>query len=198
MKNYPPGFKEFRDEVNRLNAAAAARARPMVVYVAGTTRRPRRAETAMDAIRLEPTLELAHDWLAEIAGETKPDAELTDDDRVRYALGDLAAVQRSDVLWLLATEETVGLGRGAWVELGFAYGLAAAGGPAPLVVVSGGAHRCIFTAPHPNLAHVEFTDDLAAIDFIRSYGRRETTWGSESMEPEPDPSRAESSPSSSG
>lgn len=87
------------------------------------------------------------DWLAEVEAAGVSDDGLNDCDRRRYARADLDAIDRADVVWLLAAP----YGRGSWVELGYALSRQ------KRVIVSGPeARRSIFCA----LAIERATDNL--------------------------------------
>ncbi len=122
----------------------------------------------MDQVRGAEGLELAHDWIADQATEKTPDTELSHDQRRHYAVNDMMAVSRADVVWLLAPNE---LTIGAWVEFGFAMGLAFErgldGGCAPRMVASGPTSQTIFCA----CAHEEHAYDQQAFESIVAFAR---------------------------
>ncbi|MCZ6871661.1 MAG: hypothetical protein O7G84_19360, partial [Gammaproteobacteria bacterium] len=95
------------------------------IYVAASSGEKSRAAKAMEWIRAEPGLELAHDWVAvqasvQAAGGPS-DAELPRADARRYAMEDLRKVEGARIFWLLVPETA-----GAWVEFGYALGRIAA------------------------------------------------------------------------
>ncbi len=130
----------------------------MRIYIAGASAEPERVQRAMDASR-KLGLEVTLDWLAAIraAGAATPsDANV----RRACALADLQAIDRADVVWLLAPENA---STGAWVELGYAIALRSDRSllrPLRAVIVSGpGAAKCIFA----ELADALFASDEAAL-----------------------------------
>lgn len=130
------------------------------VYVAGSSARKERARSFMTRVRGHAGMSVALDWIdhvdvADRAGVR--DSDLPDHARARFAIADLEAVAECDALVVLA--EASPTGRGMWVELGFALGLGWMGRRPPLIVVSGGDRRSIFTAPEERL--VDFEVDFA-------------------------------------
>lgn len=141
----------------------------MKIYVAGASAELERAESAIASLRAAGH-EITHDWPAvirrvRIEGGQK-DSDLTDEERHGHAHDDLLAVERADVLWLLVPDAPTS---GAWVELGFAIGLAwpdtATEGPR-LVIVSGAKHR---NALFCSMGDQAFDDDQAALDWLKNY-----------------------------
>lgn len=114
----------------------------MLVYLAASSRERERARHWLDALSAHPHLRLAHDWLAHIEAEHRPDHAIPLAEQLDYALGDLSGIERCDVVWLLAPMTVT---KGAWFECGFAYGLKRANGT-PGWLVSGDAASCIFAS----------------------------------------------------
>lgn len=122
------------------------------IYVAGAQREPERVRAAMTAAQ-GAGLVLTLDWLAEIEAQPAPEGVLEQHDRRRFAHADLDAIDRADVVWLLASVHA----KGAWVELGYALR-----GQKTIVVSGPDARRSIFCA----LA-IEIEDDAKVIPYLR-------------------------------
>lgn len=91
----------------------------MRIYVAGSSKERERARRAMRAVR-EMGHAVSHDWLSVIERAGAANEGLSIEAQLRVAAGDLAAVDQSHLLWLLAPETE---SRGAWVEYGYALAL---------------------------------------------------------------------------
>ena len=140
------------------------------VYVAGSSRNTSRARAFIERVNADPRMHLTHDWTApavSAAANGIRDCDLTDAQRTDFALADLDAVLRADVLVVLAEAEPTG--RGMWVELGFALGYNVLSVARIRTIVSGGARHSIFTAP-PVLVDFEVPnvdgDDFEAFNIL--------------------------------
>lgn len=102
--------------------------------------------------------EITFDWCAHIRASNAADRDLSSTVRLASAKGDLDAVTRASLFWLLVPNNA---SSGAWIELGWAL----AQRPAQLttVIISGDHPRSIFS----ELADFRFDDHDAA---LRSLG----------------------------
>jgi len=118
------------------------------VYVAGVSRNKERARAFMDRVRAHPGMSLAIDWVEHIDAadaDGKRDQDFDHEARKAYAEADLNALASSDVAVFLAESDPVG--RGLWVELGYAICLRESDGDLLRgMIVSGGEGRSIFTS----------------------------------------------------
>ena len=140
---------------NRWSPAMAALAgAPLAVYVAGSSSERSRVHAAMDSVR-DAGLELTLDWLAAIdrVGAASPTDPAV---RADAARADLDAIDRADVVWLLAPHPG-STSTGAWTELGYALA------KGKRVVVSGDATRSIFVSG----AEAEVATDGDALALLR-------------------------------
>lgn len=129
----------------------------MKIYVAASSKELARAIRIMNALR-ERGHEITYDWTVPMR-ELGPDAGLTFEQRGLYAAKPSKGIEEADVFWqLIPTTPS----SGAWWELGYACGLRNGGGKHPLVVVSGDANRCIFTA----LVPFYFALDAQALAYV--------------------------------
>ena len=119
------------------------------VYVAGSSREMERAESAMTLLRSHG-VEVAYDWCAAMRRDG-PDSEMLRPALVAGLRTALAAVRRSEVLWLLDPEQPT---TGAWCELGYAAGL--------------GTVEIIVSGPHspPPWAHAVNPSRSFALDVL--------------------------------
>ena len=113
---------------------------PLKVYVAGAYAEAPRVERAFDWVRSRDELALAHDWLSVIRAVNKPDGDLSRADARKYANADLEQLRAADLVWFLLPQAHVG--RGCWVEFGYALGLS----PSPAIVTSGPQLPTVFAA----------------------------------------------------
>lgn len=141
----------------------------MKIYVAGSSRNRERARRFMDTVRTVHApgvkLEIAHDWVAEQdANEALSlwDCDLSETERARHATADFDAIETCDAFVLLAEPEATG--RGMWVELGFALALTRYAKREPLIFVSGGERRSIFTSERLVTLEVPRRIDVNACD----------------------------------
>lgn len=122
------------------------------VYVAGAVSNLRRAKSFCERVKQHPNLSLTLDWVTPYETGGLSDLQLPEEDRIEFAWKDLESVANADVLVVLS--EVRLMGRGMYVELGFALGLA----NPPIIIVSGGGKRSIFTAS--GVVDYEFPDSL--------------------------------------
>ncbi len=109
----------------------------------------------MEAVKALPGCTLTLDWLAPIEAG-KPANGFSAAEGATYARGDLDAITKSDVMWLLAPESVT---RGAWFEVGFAMGLRQRG---PKIIASGNVMQSIFLSlVHP------FAADADALAYLK-------------------------------
>jgi len=142
-------WKQHVEECAEQRAFEERSAGMIKVYVAGSTRQRDRAREFFERVRAHGDMCIAYDWLVDVDASDAAgvqDNELSDSDRAKFARADLDGVARADVLVVLA--EATPTGRGMWVELGFALGLQRAGLRSPMIVVSGGDKRSIFSSPN--------------------------------------------------
>jgi len=91
------------------------------VYIAASSREVGRVREAQRMVA-ERGWTLTLDWLTPmmvLIEHGLGDSDLSRDDQAHAALQDAEAIDRADVLWLLAPRE---LTKGAWWEHGYAYG----------------------------------------------------------------------------
>lgn len=92
--------------------------------------------------------DISFDWTIEVdAAEAHPTAyEFMSENTLNNCDLDLRGVETADVVWVLAPSKP-STSTGAWVELGYALGLALARGfdQRPYILVSGDYERCLFT-----------------------------------------------------
>lgn len=132
------------------------RPRPLSVYVAAAQEDFGRARAAMDLLR-ELGVGVTHDWTIEVESHCNTPATL--DDLRYYAVLDLEAVKRADVV-LALTPDTKDKGCGLWAELGMAAVLG------KRVVVTGPLRdRCIFAHVAGVARHV--TDAEGILEVLR-------------------------------
>jgi len=128
------------------------------VYVAGSSDEIERAERNIAVLRALSTpahpIEVVSTWpsLIKAVGAANP-ADASTADRKAWSLADVAELERATILWLLAP--TVGAGRGAYFELGYALALGMT------IIASGPTTQSIF----PSLG-MEFQTDQQAQTFI--------------------------------
>lgn len=113
------------------------------VYVAGASKNWRRARDFIDRVKAHPSMRITQDWTVDVERATKPDHELTAEERAAFARTDLGGVAGADVLVVLLDTSVASVGR--WVELGYALRMSEF---LPLrILVSGGGRLSIFSAP---------------------------------------------------
>jgi len=90
------------------------------VYIAGAYADRDRVLHNMEKVSYREELQLVHDWVSVIdrVRREHPDWQMPDHEAAEYALRDLEAMRKADVVWLLAPE--LG-GRGCWYEVGAAW-----------------------------------------------------------------------------
>jgi hypothetical protein len=130
----------------------------MRIYVCGASAEA--ADVAADAEKLDEsgwTITFRW-WKPFLEGKHVPgkDASVSREERVRYALKELAAIREADVVWLRSPEMPT---TGAWVELGMAIASAK-----HLVVSGEHRRRTIFT----ELAHVILPTHEHALEYLTS------------------------------
>lgn len=130
------------------------------VYVAASSEEIDRATMAMAALR-DRGVVVTSTWpdvIASQSGVSNPrDADRLD--RMRWSVTDLQQVGAAGILWLLSPSN--GTGRGAYAELGFAYGCPLGGEHPRAIVVSGDTKQSIFSA-----LGYEFKTDAEAFEFV--------------------------------
>ncbi len=130
-------------------------ARPLRVYVAGSSRELDRVRLAMDKLRFAGVA-ITHDWTDSVleVGSANPEGA-TQADRAQWAWEDLRGVKDADILWVLWPDY---VSAGACVELGYAFALN------KRVIISGGSPgQSIFTS----LGEYYDTDALARAEVLR-------------------------------
>lgn len=127
------------------------------VYVAAASQDWDRAEHWMQRLR-DAGVAVTSTWVETIktVGAANP-TDADDFDREKWARDDLDQVAYSDLLWFLVPDDAPG--RGAYAELGFAWGAAVP------VVSSGATKQSIFTA-----LGREYATDGDAFDMICAIG----------------------------
>lgn len=125
------------------------------VYVAAASQDWDRAEHWMQRLR-DAGVTVTSTWVETIraAGAANP-ADASDFDREKWARDDFDQVAYSDLLWLLVPDDAPG--RGAYAELGFAWGCAVP------IVSSGATKQSVFTS-----LGKEYAVDGDAFDWICS------------------------------
>lgn len=122
------------------------------VYVAGSSDELDRAENMIMRLRAHD-IAITKNWTVDVrmAGHGNP-PEATDKQRRSWAVEDLNAVERADVLWLLTPLKS---SAGAWVEFGCAYrsGVELIASPRPRSIFSALAGHC-------------FHDDEKAFEYL--------------------------------
>jgi hypothetical protein len=125
------------------------------VYVAGSSGERTLVSSFMR--RLEAAGHtITKDWTEAVEAKAlagRVDSDLSDEERAMHAQADLDGIDAADVVWLLAPASG---STGAWVELGYAFGLLTC------TVVSGAHRRTIFGA----LANQCFDDHESAFRWI--------------------------------
>lgn len=146
---------------------------PIEIYVAGSARNWQRARAFMERIHAHEHMRVVFDWTLSVEAAQSAgvhDSALDNDERASHARADLNAIESCDVFVLLAESEPVG--RGAWIELGYAMRIRDANvrrvadswlDGEPTIVVSGGDRRSIFTTP-PALVDYEVPYDVGTHD----------------------------------
>lgn len=140
----------------------------MKIYVAGCSEEIARARKIMEWVRAHPHLDLARDWVADIAEERikggRMDVDLSDEEQWQYSSLNTRSVLGSGGLWMLSP----GPGNhttGAWFELGVSVARAMLGeviGQSFPVVVSGpNCRQYLFTAQ----AEARFDTDAEAMSW---------------------------------
>lgn len=133
----------------------------MMVYVAGSSDERERAKKWMKALR-DAGVEVTSTWCETIDGEQHGAANPRDAtlaDRNRWAIENVIQIQPAGIIWVLVPG--VGHGRGAYFEMGWAYGMG------KLLVSSGlrsghaDTRQSVFTA-----LGREFSDDAEAFEFV--------------------------------
>jgi hypothetical protein len=142
------------------------------VYVAGATRNIERTERFIAKVDAHPLLHITYAWTAAVRLETAKgvsDKELTDAQRVHYAVRDLRGVVEAAAFVCLAESpmssgQSVELG-GALIRKLLAEQMVGTLIRLPFVIVSGGSRLSIFTATDPAVSamadHEVFDDDEA-------------------------------------
>lgn len=124
------------------------------VYIAAASREVERVREAQRMVA-ERGWVLTLDWLTPMLALMEQgigDADLSRGEQARYALEDADAIDRADVLWLLAPREPT---KGAWWEHGYAYG-------SDTPIVTSGGCPLIFVA----LSNRVLDTDAEAPDYI--------------------------------
>ena len=118
------------------------------VYVAGASRNRERARRFILRVEEHPDMRITYNWIPDIdaaIADGVTDDKLSDADRKRYAESDLNGLAEADAAVFLM--EASDVGRGSWVELGYAIAVREAeSDPMHVIIVSGGARRSIFSA----------------------------------------------------
>lgn len=130
------------------------------VYLAGSgdPRESVRVAWAVKQIHECDGLTLAHDWAATIKQYGRNPKDVSIEQRRAWAVGDLEAVRKAEVFWLLLPRTA---SVGAWVELGAAYG------SDRRIIVSGDDPGSVFVG----LADGHFERDLQALEWLVRYSR---------------------------
>ncbi len=141
----------------------------MCVYIAGASAEPQRVRRWMDRV-VDDGHELAWDWLKTVERAGSANEGLGEELRHSASKDDLEAIERADVLWLLAPEAP---SCGAWAEVGYAIRVRDRDRreqyDRPLrILVSGKARgRCIFTS----FADKDFDSDSIAFEWLQQQAR---------------------------
>jgi len=110
--------------------------KPLQVYVAGASADRAAIARHIQDLTLSRMVEVTLDWTAVMANVAKPDSDLTEEERNRYARQDLEAIDAASVFWLvIPNSKSVG----AWVELGYAIAR-------NKLIITSGDHASIFTS----------------------------------------------------
>lgn len=116
------------------------RARPLRVYLAGSSGEIRRARTAYELLAALPNVVVVSTWLdvIEKVGIANP-SDASAAQRREWTVTDLAEVASADAVWFLVPSSSAPT-RGAWAELGYAYALS------KRILCSGATRQSIFCA----------------------------------------------------
>lgn len=135
----------------------------MKIYVAGSSNELERARRWIRELRATGWT-ITGDWPEVIAavGDANP-RDASEAERWRWSYDDLEAVNRADVVWLLAP--AVGTGRGAYCEVGYALACG------KHVISSGDTRQSIFLAQTK-----EYATDEAAFGALREARERLRQW----------------------
>lgn len=142
----------------------------MKVYIAAASSEIDRAEFFFKLLTCQG-IECTSSWIANVrsVGEGNPIAA-TFEDRRRWALDNLLAIEASAIVWILAPKAGV-FSHGAFFELGYAIARArssattswvASTSVRPKVLASSGDHRWVFLA----LADQLFKTDIEALEVL--------------------------------
>ena len=152
--------EDKKKAAHALNTAPPVSKTPMKkIYVAGASKEAARCRAMIDAVKALG-YELTLDWLAEIEKAGAANEGLEHPERQRYAIADMEAVVKADILLVLAPDA---FSTGAWVELGIALGHNALAAdswgvvrtPPIRIIVSGSETaiaKCIFTSLARNIS----------------------------------------------
>ena len=128
------------------------------IYVAASSKEPKRVREIFQRIEEHPKLELAQDWLTMLESFDVAEDRLEHEVRKTQAESDLRALRRSNIVWFLAPEEIT---RGAWVELGYVTALKQFAPDSYSIVISGVGNQSIFCS-----VGEEFPDDESAYERV--------------------------------
>jgi len=134
------------------------------IYVAASSRERERVAAIYGQIAVSTGLELTFNWLKQVElFDGTPEDQLDPRIRKMQAESDEQAIERADVMWLLAPNQGFTT-KGAWFELGFAR-RAFLAKHSPIIIVSGPERfQTIFT----ECAHRFFTSDADALEWLRA------------------------------
>lgn len=137
----------------------------MKIYVAASSREMTRAIAAMEWIRSEPGMEVAHDWVTQIkeVGIANP-SDVPEGLRRSWSMATLEALRDSRAIWLLLPEEPTA---GAWFELGAMAAFNYTHGNKKIFTsgTDSARYRSIFTS----LAREHFREDALVIPRLRIF-----------------------------
>lgn len=148
----------------------------MKIYVAGASREKDLCKGYMARLRAAG-LDVVSTWPEAIEGEGgKTDAELTVEDKNKYAHQDFAQLESADLFWLIAPRHEHPT-KGAWIGFGFAIALL----PPIHIIVSGDTRACIFATlagsqkeppPDAKMVPVDVTPyhEAAFQEIVRKWG----------------------------
>jgi hypothetical protein len=134
------------------------------VYVAGASANIERAERFLERVNAHPLMMCTFDWTAAVRLERSKgtaDTALTEAQRLTYSTHDMTGVHMADVFVCLAEAP---MSAGQAVELGGALMRKRYQSRGPLIIVSGGNRRSIFTVADDfefAADHEVFDDDEA-------------------------------------
>lgn len=136
----------------------------LTVYVAASSEELSRAEHAMSLVRGHEAMQLTSRWVESIriVGSSNPDAVKSS--RAEWSRECLQDIDAADLVWLLVP--SVGHGRGAYCELGYAFATG------KQLLVSGDSTQSIFCS----LGHEEVSDE-SAWDVLSAWAELKATEG---------------------